>query len=107
MIAEESTDLECESHFENETEPQSVDPLPPKPANFSNNDYPLCDMTVYDSHISKTPLYDGAKILLLEALVQHFSWFTEHPGISYLMYFVCSIKYSPLAILYLRHMKML
>ena len=29
-----------------------------------------------------TPLYDGASVTLLEAVAQHFLWFTDHPSIS-------------------------
>ena len=40
------------------------------------------DMSVYESTLATTPLYTGANISLLEALVEHFLWFSEHPGIS-------------------------
>ena len=40
-------------------------------------------MSIYDTEtLSKTPLYDGATISLMDALVKYFSWFSEHPGIS-------------------------
>ena len=40
-------------------------------------------MSIYNSTLlATTPLYEGASISLLEALVEHFLWFSEHPGIS-------------------------
>ena len=43
----------------------------------------LYDMSVYDSEqLSCTPLYDGASLSLMDALVKYLKWFSEHPGIS-------------------------
>ena len=43
----------------------------------------LYDMSTYDIEtLSKTPLYDGATISVMDALVKYSSWFSEHPGIS-------------------------
>ena len=40
-------------------------------------------MSTYDIEtLSKTPLYDGATISIMDALVKYFSWFSKHPGIS-------------------------
>ena len=43
---------------------------------------PLYDMSVYESPIATKPLFDGASTTLLEAVVEHLLWFSEHPGIS-------------------------
>ena len=40
------------------------------------------DFTVYDSAVATTPLYSGAQITILQAIVQYLYWFTEHPSIS-------------------------
>ncbi len=39
-------------------------------------------MTVYESELCTKPLYEHAEITVLQALLEHFSWFSEHPGIS-------------------------
>ena len=44
---------------------------------------PTLYIDVYDNDLSSTPLYDGASITVMDALVQNFSWFSEHPGISH------------------------
>ena len=45
--------------------------------------FDLYDMSTYDIEtLSKTPLYDGATISVMDALVKYFSWFSERPGIS-------------------------
>ena len=49
-----------------------------KPHKFSK----LYDMSIYTETLSKIPLYDGATISVMDALVKYFSWFSEHPGIS-------------------------
>ena len=40
------------------------------------------DLTLYKSESATTPLYPGANITVLNALVQYFFWFTLHPSIS-------------------------
>ena len=43
----------------------------------------LYDLSVYENErLSSTPLYDGAKTTVMDALVHYLSWFSEHPGIS-------------------------
>lgn len=42
----------------------------------------LYDMAVYETELATKPLYDGARVTLLEALVEQFLWFAEHSGIS-------------------------
>lgn len=43
----------------------------------------LCDMSVYENEqLSCTPLYEGATLSLMDALVKYLKWFSEHPGIS-------------------------
>ena len=37
---------------------------------------------LYSSEAATTPLYDGAPTTVLHALVKHFHWFSDHPGIS-------------------------
>ncbi len=37
---------------------------------------------LYSSEIATTPLYDGCQLTVLQALVQYFTWFCEHPGMS-------------------------
>lgn len=69
-----------------------IDPLPDSDADLVSPESPvsadgaesynLCDMSVYESEIYKVPLYEGAKVSLLESVVNIFSWFSEHPGIS-------------------------
>lgn len=36
---------------------------------------------IYESEIAVTPLYDGPTVTVLQALVEHFQWFTLHPHI--------------------------
>ena len=48
---------------------------------MNDKDLPLYDMSVYDQEICRLPLYEGSQVSLLEALIKHFSWFSEHPGI--------------------------
>ena len=38
------------------------------------------DPMVYETPIATTPLYTGATITVLQAIVQNFSWFTTHPS---------------------------
>lgn len=40
------------------------------------------DPHVYEEGIATTPLYEGATITVLQALVEYFTWFSEHPGMS-------------------------
>ena len=48
-----------------------------------NNLSKLYDMSIYDHEsLSSTPLYDGANISMMDAIVKYLSWFSEHPGIS-------------------------
>ena len=42
----------------------------------------LYDLSIYNEQLSSIPLYDGAKITVMDAIVKHLSWFSEHPGIS-------------------------
>ena len=43
----------------------------------------LYDLSVYDNEqLSSTPLYDGADISVMDAIVKYHSLFSEHPGIS-------------------------
>lgn len=43
----------------------------------------LFDKDVYDHEVlSSTPLYSGARVTIMDALVKHLSWFSEHPCIS-------------------------
>lgn len=43
----------------------------------------LYDMSIYENEqLSCTPLYEGASLSLLNALVKYFKWYSEHPGIS-------------------------
>ena len=37
---------------------------------------------VYDNENFSTPLYDGAKLTVMDAVVKHLAWFSEHPGLS-------------------------
>ena len=40
-------------------------------------------MTVYETdQLSSIPLYEGASLSVLDALVKYLRWFSEHPGIS-------------------------
>lgn len=40
-------------------------------------------MSVYETEqLSNTPLYDGSKCTLMDALVKYFYWFSSHPSIS-------------------------
>lgn len=38
--------------------------------------------SLYETGLSKTPLYEGATISVLGALAETFEWFTAHPGTS-------------------------
>lgn len=40
------------------------------------------DLKVYESESATQPLYEHSEVTLLQALVQYFTWFSEHPGIS-------------------------
>ena len=43
----------------------------------------LYDISLYESEqLSSTPLYDGSKMTVMDALVKYLHWFSEHPGIS-------------------------
>lgn len=42
----------------------------------------LYDMGIYGNKELSAPLYDGAKVTIMDALVKYFAWFSEHPGIS-------------------------
>ena len=43
----------------------------------------LYDLSVYENEqLSSTPLYNGAKVTVMDALVKYLHWFSEHPGIS-------------------------
>ena len=43
----------------------------------------LYDLSIYDDEkLSSSPLYDGAEISVMDAIVKYLSWFSEHPGIS-------------------------
>lgn len=43
----------------------------------------LYDLSLYEvEQLSSTPLYDGAKMTVMDALVKYLHWFCEHPGIS-------------------------
>lgn len=43
----------------------------------------LYDISIYDNEVLfGTPLYNGARISLMDTLVKHLSWFSEHPCIS-------------------------
>ena len=43
----------------------------------------LYDLSVYDDEqLSSTPLYEGADISVMDAVVKYLTWFSEHPGIS-------------------------
>jgi len=37
---------------------------------------------LYSSGVATTPLYEGSHLTVLQALVQYFTWFCEHPGMS-------------------------
>lgn len=39
-------------------------------------------MELCENSNAMQPLYDGAKVTVLEALTQFFEWFTDHPGTS-------------------------
>ena len=44
---------------------------------------PLYDLSLYENEqLSSTPLYDGSKMTVMDALVKYLHWFSEHPGIS-------------------------
>lgn len=62
------------------------------------DDEPLYDMSVYDSSTAHQPLYKGSETSLLDALVQHFLWFSSHPAVS---------KQALSDILYMQHHSML
>lgn len=49
---------------------------------------------LYSEGIATTPLYEGSSTTVLQTLVQLFTWFSEHPGIS---------KEALLSLLYLQH----
>ena len=38
--------------------------------------------SLYEQPDALVPLYEGAEVTLLEAITQHFDWFTAHPGTS-------------------------
>lgn len=40
------------------------------------------DSWLHSSEAATTPLYEGSPTTVLHALVKHFHWFTDHPGIS-------------------------
>ena len=41
------------------------------------------EMSVYDTEqLSSTPMYEGSRCSLMDALVRYFSWLSGHPGIS-------------------------
>ena len=43
----------------------------------------LYDLSLYENEqLSSTPLYDGAKMSDMDALVKYLHWFSEHSGIS-------------------------
>ena len=43
----------------------------------------IYDMSIYESEqLSHTPLYEGATLSLMDALVKYLKWFSEHPGIN-------------------------
>ncbi len=47
------------------------------------DDYnPYDDSWLYSSNAAGTPLYEGSHNTVLNVLVEHFHWFTQHPGIS-------------------------
>ena len=43
---------------------------------------PLYDMSVYNRSAVDIPLYEGASTTVLDSLIEQFSWFGDHPGIS-------------------------
>ena len=45
-------------------------------------DIPHFDPSQYENLVATTPLYAGGKITVLQAVAQHFIWFTAHPGTS-------------------------
>lgn len=45
-------------------------------------DIPHFDPSQYENLVATTPLYAGGKITILQAVAQHFIWFTAHPGTS-------------------------
>lgn len=55
--------------------------------NSDETDYPITSsdvygMDLYQSEVAQTPLFDGAEVTVLQALVHYFSWFTQHPSMS-------------------------
>ena len=40
------------------------------------------DLTLYERESAATPLYPGASITILNAIVRFFLWLTQHPSIS-------------------------
>ena len=40
------------------------------------------DGSICAGQVASTPLYSGSSLTLLQALAQHFLWFTAHPGTS-------------------------
>ena len=49
----------------------------------SSKEESLYDLSVYDDEqLSSTPLYDGATITILDAVVKYLFWFSDHPGVS-------------------------
>ena len=57
-------------------------PLANKEPDDNNYRCHAYDSSVYSSGIASEILYEGASITVLDALVRHFTWFSEHPGIS-------------------------
>ena len=56
---------------------------PPHQSNDKDSLSWLYDMSIYDQEVlSSTPLYNGARLTVMDALVKHLSWFSEHPSIS-------------------------
>ena len=56
------------------------------------------DPSQYENLVATTPLYAGGKTTVLQAVAQHFIWFTSHPGTS---------KQTLSDILYMQHHEIL
>lgn len=69
--------LDCDHDDDNNTSTSDIDIM------GSDSLTSAYDMSIYDTEtLTKTPLYDGSKCTLMDALVKYLYWFSDHPGIS-------------------------